>query len=112
MRPEGPGPVVYWPLAGVAAWLLVELLEGCTRHTSGIVRWPKQGWLAKSVRSRELGQRAPPSQLAPAKNQGKSCIAPTHGAFRPGRGWPVMGLSLGVILFFSVCPGSSPASAK
>ena len=80
------------PLADAAAWLLLELLEGCARHSSSVVRGPKQGWLATRARSHRLGQHGRPSQLALAENQEKSSIAPACRVFRPGGVCPVMGL--------------------
>lgn len=78
----GTGPVISWPpLAAVAAWRLLELLEGCARHTSSTVCWPKQGWLAKHVRNPGLGQQDRPSQLAPAENQGKASTSPACGVW-------------------------------
>jgi len=75
------------PLADAAARLLLELLEGCARHSSSVVRGPKQGWLATRVRSHRLGQHGRPSQLALAENQEKSSIAPACRVFGPGGGW-------------------------
>lgn len=78
----GMGPVISWPpVAAAAAWRLLELLEGCARLTSSTVCWPKQGWLAKRVRSPRLGQLDRPGPLAPAENRGKASTCPACSAW-------------------------------
>lgn len=87
-HPRGAAPVMSWPPVG---WRCCPaaggLAGGLSRRTSSIVWRPKQGWLARRVKSHRLGQRDRPRQLALAKNQGKSSIAPTCRAFGPKGGW-------------------------